>query len=78
MCYEGKIVDVQSVSFIFGNGESTDNITKWGKIRIVCRMEVKLGGWSRRPMPRNVEGQFKVIRGHPRSNSLILWYGHET
>ena len=26
----------------------------------------------------NSEGQFKVIRGHPRSNGIPLFFGHET
>ena len=41
-------------------------------------MEVKLGGWGYRPMPKMLGGQFKVIRGHPMSNGLPMLYGLET
>ena len=37
-------------------------------------MDVKLGGWSRRPMPK----MLKVIQGQMGSNGLSLLYGLET
>ena len=38
---------------------------KWGQILIDSRMEVKLGGWSRRPMPK----MLKVSQG----SSKVKW-----
>ena len=49
-----------------------------GQIRIVCCMEVKLGGWGISSDAEQFGGQFKVIKGHPRSNGLPMLYGLET
>ena len=56
-------------------GQSRSPGVTQGQIRIVCRMEVKLGGWGyRRKCWRLVQGH----QGHPRSNLYSLSYGSET